>query len=192
MRSLNRVLTLVLFGLVLCTGVVRADSINALNMSITSLSGCPTASCFPWSVDASSIVFTMPSNGVLQIDAYSAALPKDIKWLTFIVPMGGLDIGCASNIFSNCTVTNPHPNITIIRFAVGTIYPSQYFSINFDCASGSSCAWPVGVKIAGHSGLGAPEPSSMTLIGIGIAAILTRRKARMRVSDSLWSDGQES
>src|SRR5215472_6141216 len=47
----------------LCSVMARADSINNLEFSVTSLSSCPTASCFSWDPQASLIIFWLPPSG---------------------------------------------------------------------------------------------------------------------------------
>jgi hypothetical protein len=185
MNKLWKSFPVTIVALILCAGVVRADSIdlNALNLSITSLSGCPTSSCFGWDPRASSITLTLPSSGTLQFATYNGSLAHSIRWIAFTVPMSGLNVSCAGTVFASCMVTNPYPNVTRIRFSVGSIAPGQYFSINFGCASGS-CSWPSGLRVVAHTGIETPEPGALTLVLTGIAAILTRRKLSSSKTDS--------
>jgi len=166
-------------GLILFAGMARANSINNLELSVNSLSGCPEGSfCFGWDPTASSIGFTISNSGGYQLYAVNlGGLPYralQITSLRLFISATGIDITCASNIFANCSVTE-HPHNTWVSFSDGKILPGQYFSLNLGCSSGT-CSWPAGTSVSVLSGTNVPEPDSMALIMMGIGAILTRRK----------------
>jgi hypothetical protein len=123
MKYLQSVLSLAFFGLILWTGQARADSVNNLELSVNSLSSCPGDSfCFGWDPSATAIEFVLPNGGgtyqfLAVNDGGSANRYLQITSLKLIISATGLDITCASTIFANCSVTNPHPKTTVVFFS---------------------------------------------------------------------------
>ena len=173
MKYPRRVLTFAFVGLVLWAGVVRADSINPLNLSVTPLSVCPPSGCFIWDPGSTTIGLTLPPGGGTYQLAFTnwAFRNLDITTLKFFISATLANVSCGSSLFAKCTVTNPYPNSTLIWFSGGNIRPGQDFLLNFGCGS-EPCSWPGGVHVRALTGT-VPEPGTLALFLAGIAAILT-------------------
>jgi hypothetical protein len=180
MKCTRGVLNSAFVGLILFAGVAHASSINSLQLSVNSLSGCPSGSfCFGWDPNATAVSFSLPNTGGTdQLDAVNAGTfpPSNVQItsLRLFISTTGLSLTCSSNIFANCSVTN-HPNTTLVSLSGGNIAPGQYFSLNFGCASGT-CSWPGGTNVYAVWGTSVPEPNSMALVLSGIGAIVARRR----------------
>ena len=176
-----RVIALLFVSCFLFVTVVRADSINNLELSVNNLSSCPSSGCFVWDPTASAISFSLPATGgtfhfAATLDRrFVDGIGLEITRLNLFVPLIGADITCASSIFANCSVTN-QPNGTAISFSGGAIYPGENFSLDFGCTSGD-CSWPAGTNVTARWATNVPEPGTMALLLTGVAAILVRRRA---------------
>jgi hypothetical protein len=172
----------------LCTVMARADSINNLEFSVTSLSSCPTTSCFLWDPQASSMEGWLPaSGGTFSLDSYlyNDGLhhpPLEITRLVLRLALPAsmaANLTCGGNIFANCTMTS-WPKTTVIILSGGTIYPSETFSLNFGCSNGA-CSWPGGMVFTANWSVNnkvsatAPEPGTITLLLTGMGALLSQR-----------------
>lgn len=178
----------------LCTVMARADSINSLEFSATSLPSCPMASCFLWDPQASTIVGWLPPGGgtfSLMSYLYNDGLhhpPLEITRLVLRLALPAsmaANLTCGGNIFANCAITS-WPKSTVITLSGGTIYPSETFSLNFGCSSGA-CSWPGGMRFTANWSrtnlpVNTPEPGTITLVLTGMAAVFSQRGRWLRKS----------
>jgi hypothetical protein len=179
---MNYLLRALAFGFVSCflwSALARGDSANSLALSIDSLSNCPSSGCFNWDPSASAIGFNLSSSGgtlaaSLQLSARNG-IGLNITEFKIFIPATGLDITCASNIFSTCAVENQLRS-TVVVFSGGTIYPNQHFLFDFGCAATTPCSWPTEQEVFARTITNVPEPGTMALLLTGVAAILVRRR----------------
>ena len=178
MKYLLRVLAFAFVGCFLVCPEALGDSVNSLALSVNSLSTCPTAGCFSWDPNASAIGFNISSSGgtlaaTLHLSTRNG-IGLSITGFKIFIPATGLNLTCASNIFSTCSVENQSRS-TVIVFSGGTIYPNQHFLFDFGCTTTTSCAWPTEQEVFARSITNVPEPGTMALLLTGIAAALVRR-----------------
>jgi hypothetical protein len=173
-------LALSFVGCFLLVSVARADSVNNLELSVKSISSCPSSGCFLWDPTASAIGFSLPSSGgtfqlaaTLELRAVNN-IGLEITSLNLSIPLIVANITCASSIFANCSVASK-PNVTKISFSGGTIYPGENFSLNFGCTTGP-CDWPASTNVTAYWTTNVPEPGTMALLLMGVGAILVRRR----------------
>lgn len=179
MKCLLRVVAFAFAGCFLVSPEARGDSINSLAVSVNSLSACPTAGCFIWDPNASAIGFNVSSTGAtlaatLQLSTRNG-IGLSITEFKIFIPATGLNVSCASDIFSTCSVEN-QLHSTVIVFSGGTIYPNQHFLFDFGCTATTSCAWPTEQEVFARSITNVPEPGTIALLLTGVAAALVRRR----------------
>ena len=178
MKCLFTVVALAFVSCFLVSPEARGDSVIGLALSVNSLSSCPAAGCFSWDPSASGIGFNVSSSGAtlaatLQVSTRNG-IGLSITEFKIFIPATGVNVTCASNIFSTCSVEN-QLHSTVIIFSGGTIYPNQHFLFDFGCAAMMPCSWPAEKQVFARTITSVPEPGTMALLLTGVAATLVKR-----------------
>jgi hypothetical protein len=178
MKYLLRVVAFAFVGCFLVSTKAHSDSVNGLARSVNSLSTCPLGGCFSWDPNASAVGFNLSSRGgtlaaTLQLNTRNG-IGLSVTEFKIFIPKAGLDITCASNIFSTCSVENQLRS-TVVVFSGGTIHPNQHFLFDFGCAAMTPCSWPTEQQVFTRTITNVPEPGTMALLLTGVAAPLVRR-----------------
>jgi hypothetical protein len=177
---------IILIGIVVAMAVsaAHADSILAVNGPATCpVLGCGIVNTFSNRVDFG---FYLPAGGSGQFVITNQSIftwkSLGLTGPTLMNVVG--PIGCSSNLFANCSVTELRGGGTrIFLSGLGPgftgILPGENFSFNFSCTAGP-CTWKGNQMIWGFmvSTSATPEPGAMLLMLTGLAAIAKARRSR--------------